>query len=65
MKKIKLFLLLIISINLNNNNEILAKADTISNNNLDKLRSILNDKVIIDQIKISEDNMIVANITTP
>ena len=64
MKKIKLFLLLIISINLNNNNEILAKADTISNNNLDKLRSILNDKVIIDQIKISGNKRTKENIIT-
>ncbi|MEC7878170.1 MAG: BamA/TamA family outer membrane protein [Bacteroidota bacterium] len=64
MKKIKLFLLLIISINLNNNNEILAKGDTILNNNLEKLRSILNDKVIIDQIKISGNKKTKENIIT-
>ena len=52
MKKIKLFLLLIISVNLNNNNEILAKADTISNNNLEKLKLIEKDEIIIDQIII-------------
>ena len=45
MKKIKLFLLLIISINLNNNNEILAKADTISNNNLDKFSELIDKSI--------------------
>jgi len=64
MKKIKLFLLLIISVNLNNNNEILAKADTISNNNLEKLRLIEKDEIIIDQIIITGNKRTKENIIT-